>query len=419
MKKGFKEILALLSAFGCIACLTACGKEIPNENETEPTGFVVAGGEAEDSTEAETEEDKPELVPRTTTAPRTAEFDNDTTASGNKASLVTRSKEEIDKINSNKKPATAKPSGNNAKVTAKKTTIVTVAGNSTGTVAGTGGNEQATTQVTTAPAVQSITLSYTSAEIIVGQTKGYPIVSQNISEIWTTSDANVATVDQYGNITAVGEGTCVIRVTDANNSNSYGEVKVTVKKLNTQGIQEIDGVTYADGILIANKSYSLPSSYNPGGLTNDTYNAFTSLSQAAAVDGLNIYISSGFRSYESQEQIYNNYVYWNGQATADTFSARPGHSEHQTGLAIDVNTIDDSFAGTPEAIWLENHCHEYGFIIRYPQGKQEITGYKYEPWHIRYVGKDMAQKLKDKATQTGDPYLTLEEYFGLNSVYSD
>lgn len=102
---------------------------------------------------------------------------------------------------------------------------------------------------------------------------------------------------------------------------------------------------------------------------------------------------------------------------ADTYSARAGFSEHQSGLAIDVNQIDDSFIGTPEAIWLEKHCYEYGFILRYPQGKQDITGYKYESWHIRYVGTDMSYKIHAKAMEMGDPYLTLEEYFGIDSYY--
>jgi len=178
-------------------------------------------------------------------------------------------------------------------------------------------------------------------------------------------------------------------------------------------------LTYINGVLIANKSYSLPADFAPG-LDSTCYNQFCKLSNAAAQEGLNIYLSSGFRSYDYQAQIYNNYVERetinnNGDAVkgkqiADTYSARPGHSEHQTGLAIDVNQIDDSFIGTPEAIWLENHCHEFGFILRYPQGKQDITGYQYESWHIRYVGTDLA-------TQIHNSGLTLEEYFGIDSYY--
>ena len=168
-------------------------------------------------------------------------------------------------------------------------------------------------------------------------------------------------------------------------------------------------LTYINGVLIANKSYSLPADFAPG-LDSTCYNQFCKLSSAAAQEGLNIYLSSGFRSYDYQAQIYNNYCARDGQAAADTYSARPGYSEHQTGLAIDVNQIDDSFIGTPEAIWLENHCHEFGFILRYPQGKQDITGYQYESWHIRYVGTDLA-------TQIHNSGLTLEEYFGIDSYY--
>ena len=170
-----------------------------------------------------------------------------------------------------------------------------------------------------------------------------------------------------------------------------------------------DGLTYIQGVLIANKSYSLPADFNPG-LDPTCQNQFYKLQSDAAAQGLNIWLSSGFRSYDYQNQIYNNYVARDGQAAADTYSARPGHSEHQSGLAIDVNQIDDSFIGTPEAIWLENHCHEYGFILRYPQGKQDITGYKYESWHIRYVGTDMSYPIHDSG-------LTLEEYFGIDSYY--
>lgn len=187
----------------------------------------------------------------------------------------------------------------------------------------------------------------------------------------------------------------------SSSSDNYGPAPVQY--------DDIPGLTYINGVLIANKSYSLPADFAPG-LDSTCYNQFCKLSSAAAQEGLNIYLSSGFRSYDYQAQIYNNYCARDGQAAADTYSARPGYSEHQTGLAIDVNQIDDSFIGTPEAIWLENHCHEFGFILRYPQGKQDITGYQYESWHIRYVGTDLA-------TQIHASGLTLEEYFGIDSYY--
>jgi len=170
-------------------------------------------------------------------------------------------------------------------------------------------------------------------------------------------------------------------------------------------------VTYIGGMLIANKTYSLPADYAPG-LDETCERQFHKLSEAAAMEGLNIYFASGFRSYEYQSEIYYSYVNDYGQESADTFSARPGYSEHQSGLAIDVNSIDDSFRNTPEAVWLAIHCHEYGFIIRYPEGKQDITGYKYEPWHIRYVGTDLSYPIYESG-------LTVEEYFGITSEYAE
>lgn len=181
-------------------------------------------------------------------------------------------------------------------------------------------------------------------------------------------------------------------------------------------VYDIPGIKYIDNVLIANKSYSLPADFYPD-IDQTCLNQFYKLQNDASAVGLNIYLSSGFRSYDYQNEIYNNYVAWDGQELADTYSARPGHSEHQSGLAIDVNQIDDSFIGTPEAIWLEQHCYEYGFILRYPQSKQDITGYKYESWHIRYVGTDMSYKIHAKSVEMGDPYLTLEEYFGIDSYY--
>ena len=171
------------------------------------------------------------------------------------------------------------------------------------------------------------------------------------------------------------------------------------------------GFTYVNGILVVNKSYSVPATYNPGGLLPEVQAAFARMSAAARDEaGLRLWVYSGFRSYDRQSTIYNNYVGLYGRNVADTFSARPGHSEHQTGMAIDVNCADDSFIGTPEAIWLANNSYKYGFIIRYPQGKQNITGFKYEPWHVRYLGVY-------NATAVYQSGLTLEEYLKVDSVY--
>ena len=172
-----------------------------------------------------------------------------------------------------------------------------------------------------------------------------------------------------------------------------------------------DGVTYVGGVIIANKSYKLPENYG-NGLNEDALSAFYQMQSAAANDGIWLSIVSGYRSYWYQDQLYWGYVAARGsQEEVDRFSARAGYSEHQTGLAMDLNNASRSFAGTPEAYWIEQHCADYGFILRYPDGKEDITGFMYEPWHIRYVGNELARTLTDQG-------LTLEEYFGIDSVYS-
>ena len=177
------------------------------------------------------------------------------------------------------------------------------------------------------------------------------------------------------------------------------------------GLVVKDGITYVDGIMIVNKTYSLPSSYNPGGLTDEFMDAFYEMQSAASLDGISLFVASGFRSYEYQEDLYNAYVKRDGKEAADTYSARPGYSEHQTGLAADINAADSSFDDTEEAKWLAENCYKYGFIIRFPKGKEQYTGYIYESWHLRYVGKDLAKKIHE----AGD--ISLEEYYNLTSVY--
>ncbi len=222
---------------------------------------------------------------------------------------------------------------------------------------------------------------------------------------WSSSDPSVAMVDSAGTITGVQAGTCEITVSAKGDDSVSASVPVTVRRL-----EVIDGCTYVDGILIVNKSYGLPADYNPG-LEDYVLDAFHVMQAAAAEEGLDLYIGSDFRDYEYQVTIYGNYSQLYGWEMADTFSARPGHSEHQTGLTIDCNSIDDSFGETPESEWLAQHCAEYGFIIRFPEGKEDITGYQYEPWHIRYLGRELATEINDLG-------ITLEEYLGVDSVYA-
>jgi zinc D-Ala-D-Ala carboxypeptidase len=133
---------------------------------------------------------------------------------------------------------------------------------------------------------------------------------------------------------------------------------------------------------------------------------------AAAEDGVTLVFGSGYRSEALQRQFYESYVARDGQAAADRYSARPGTSEHQTGLAVDITSVggrchlEVCFEDLPEGQWLAANAHRYGFIIRYPDGKESITGYQYEPWHMRYVGTELSAEIN----RTG---LTLEEFFGL------
>lgn len=168
--------------------------------------------------------------------------------------------------------------------------------------------------------------------------------------------------------------------------------------------------TYINGILIANKTYRLPSWYG-NGLTGDTLAAFERMRAEAASLGYNLWIASGFRSYATQVKVYNSYASRDGTAAADRYSARPGHSEHQSGLAFDLNTITEAFGYTPEGQWVAANAHRFGFIVRYPQGKEGVTGYIWEPWHLRYLGVDIATAVYNSG-------LSLEEYLGITSVYS-
>ncbi|MBR6918210.1 MAG: M15 family metallopeptidase [Clostridia bacterium] len=228
----------------------------------------------------------------------------------------------------------------------------------------------------------------------------------------------------YGNIYGVAAGDCTVTVSSVDNPAASAAVAVHVKEKPAETTSApaetasppaqtppaANGVTYIDGILIANKTYALPADYDPG-VDATAYAALMEMFAGAYAEGITLWVASGYRSYDTQAWLYNNYVAMDGKAAADTYSARPGHSEHQTGLAFDLNYVADYFASTPEGIWLAANCWKYGFIIRYPAGKESITGYKYEPWHVRYLGKDVAKKVYESG-------LCLEEYLGITSVYS-
>lgn len=179
-------------------------------------------------------------------------------------------------------------------------------------------------------------------------------------------------------------------------------------------------------LILINKENALDEDYIPNDLRDIIYyakdrtakgrymreeaaNAFHALSEGAAEEGHEIVVTTAYRSYDFQSNLYYGYVSSKGQEWADQYSAKPGTSEHQSGLAADCSSpsvgyrLTSAFGETQEGIWLKDHCSEYGFIIRYPQGKEEITGYNYEPWHIRFVGKIAANYMKEKD-------MTLEEF---------
>ena len=160
-----------------------------------------------------------------------------------------------------------------------------------------------------------------------------------------------------------------------------------------------------DEIVVANKHYPMSKDYNPG--ENPTAKAEL-LKLIAAMQQAGFPISdnySGFRSYETQTQLYQNYVDKDGKAEADRYSARPGYSEHQTGLAFDlIGTNGDLVTEEKAAQWLLDHAADYGFVVRYLKGKEKETGYMAEEWHLRYVGKE--------AKEISASGLSLEEYYG-------
>ena len=185
------------------------------------------------------------------------------------------------------------------------------------------------------------------------------------------------------------------------NSNSDSNTKVTNKGL----YYSLQGKY--DEILVVNKHYPLSKDYNPG--DNPTAKAaFLKLIAQMQKEGYavsNTY--SGFRSYGTQAQLYQSYVNREGQAAADRYSARPGYSEHQTGLAFDVIGTDGHLVEDASAAqWLLDHAADYGFVVRYLKGKESVTGYMHEEWHLRYIGKE--------AKEIAASGLTLEEYYGFD-----
>lgn len=218
------------------------------------------------------------------------------------------------------------------------------------------------------------------------------------------------------------------KVDSSPNNNDYVSGSGIDAVIKDDYLDENNVVTNYDAIdVVVNKKRNLPSDYAPKDLVKltdvptclqnpevnqlrkEAAQALTEMFDEAKKDNVILVARSGYRSYNTQVSLYDSYVRNHGEQEADKFSAKPGQSEHQTGLAIDVTAdsvnlkLTESFADTTEGKWVAENAHKYGFILRYKKGSEDITGYMFEPWHIRYVGKDLASKVYESGQ-------TLEEY---------
>ncbi|GLI08758.1 D-alanyl-D-alanine carboxypeptidase [Paenibacillus tyrfis] len=260
--------------------------------------------------------------------------------------------------------------------------------------------------------------SKTQADTAAGTST--PPASSNTSSTGTSADASKSKPSETPAASTNGQ----------NQASGTAGVKQTAQT-DTKSGKKTDDIQVvanpADVAVLVNKTNKLPDSYKPQDLVDpnvpftfkeklekrkmrkEAAAALEKLFEAAKKDNLPLAGVSAYRSHETQKTVYNRYVQKDGEAAANKYSAKPGHSEHETGLAIDVAgssgkcAAQDCFGATKEAKWLAEHAADYGFIIRYPEGKEGITGYQYEPWHLRYVGVDTAKAIVKQG-------VTLEEY---------
>lgn len=218
-------------------------------------------------------------------------------------------------------------------------------------------------------------------------------------------NANVARYLDYGNSHDVNSKKIISIVNSKADLEFYSESYDS--NLNDNNLILVNKFYHLKEDYVPNDLVTLSGQYNKGAnnkMRKDAALAFMEMVDAAKLDNIILYNMSAYRDYNYQVNLYNKYIQRDGKEAADKYSARPGYSEHQSGLCSDLNNISDSFDGTDEAIWLKNNAYKYGFILRFPKDKEDITGYKYEPWHYRYVGKDAAKIIYDDD-------ITLEEYY--------
>lgn len=227
----------------------------------------------------------------------------------------------------------------------------------------------------------------------------------NVDSIFDLVDGEIIDfeVKHSLDINKAGNYTVEVIAKDSNGNKTNAKFTIVVEEKEI-AIEEVEP-TYINSILLVNKTYHLPSDF--GGENSIANQALGELQVAAKEAGYDLPLLSGYRSYNYQKQLFQNYTNKYGEDKANTFSARAGQSEHQTGLAFDVGSINDDYGNTEAGLWLKENCAQHGFIIRYLKGKEHITGYKYEPWHIRYVGTEHSIPIMEQG-------ITLEEYLGIN-----
>lgn len=267
----------------------------------------------------------------------------------------------------------------------------------------------------------------TSFKICENENKNNITTSTTTKEVITTETTTKLTTTTSTTTTTEKKETTTTKTTKTTTAKAQKNVPSSSKGYK---VTYKNGAYYVDNHLIVNKTYPLSSDFIPTNthktitksmdgfcrecIDNEAYKAWQQMKSDAASINLNLWIQSGYRSYYYQKDLYDGYVKRKGKSAADKSSARPGHSEHQSGLAFDLNTITTSFKDTAEGKWVNNNCYLYGYIIRFPEGKTNETGYIFEPWHIRYVGKDLAKKLYNNGN-----WITMEAYFGLTSEYQN
>lgn len=296
------------------------------------------------------------------------------------------------------------------------TTGSTGATDNTGTTDNTNGSEQATDNSQT-PGSQSD--SSASSSESSGQT------STGNNDSTSSESANTDSSDTTNTSATSGDASSLLQIREKSSLQS-----TISEKGGKMVVNDPESIT-----VIVNKKRSLPDGYIPPDLVvpnvafsysgvlekshmrKEAAAALEQLFAASKKDGLDLRAVSGYRSYKRQVAIYKNNVATKGQEYTDRVSARPGTSEHQTGLAIDVSGpgigygLEQSFGATKEGKWLKEHAPEYGFVIRYTENGESSTGYTWEPWHIRYIGKALAEDVTSKG-------MTLEQYFDEKNIKS-